>query len=185
MPEWTTKSESPASPCWNSVAPFSRRCRSMDPARLRRSSSSRARNSSTPSRNAASTGMGTPVGVGGIYMLQGQSPYPGDAVDARVAPLYEIFKFNTRNFLSCLDGMNDDQAGWRAESTNSAAYIALHLVDSRHFLARATGVVSEHRMATVAKQARLQPESRDLPSLEELRTEWKSITGEVRARLGQ
>ena len=107
-------------------------------------------------------------------------------MDARIQPLYEIFKFNTRNFLNCLEGMDEDQAGWRAgEDTNSAAYIALHVLDSRHFLARTIGLALEHKLGAAAKEARNNPRTANLPSIEDIRREWKSVTGEARARLAQ
>jgi uncharacterized damage-inducible protein DinB len=107
-------------------------------------------------------------------------------VEARLAPLYEIFKFNSRFFLNSLDGMDDDQAGWRArDDSNSAAYIALHLLDSRHNLARRIGIEREHRLGDVAKEAKGKPNFTGLPALEEIRDEWKSVTGDVRARFAQ
>lgn len=52
--------------------------------------------------------------------------------------LYEIFKLNSRLYLNCLDGMDEDQARWRPTgATNSAAFVALHLLDSRYAMARA------------------------------------------------
>ena len=106
-------------------------------------------------------------------------------MDPRLAPLYEIFKVTSRHFLNALDGMDDDQAGWRAaEDTNSAAFIALHLVQSRHFIARAMGLELEDPFAAMTKGRRSIADMQGLPALEELRAEWKRVTGELRVRFG-
>ncbi len=105
-------------------------------------------------------------------------------MDARLAPLYDIFKLNSRIFLNCLEGMNDDQASWRAsEDVNSASFIALHLVDTRHHIATFCGLELDNRFAPLVKGRRSIAEMHGLPSLEEIREEWKSVTGEIRARM--
>lgn len=107
-------------------------------------------------------------------------------MEVRVAPLYEIFKFNTRFYLNALDGMDDDQAGWRAgDKTNSPAYIALHILDTRHSLLRVAGVQRGHKFSNVAKEARGKPDFTDFPSLDQLREEWKGVTGDARALLAR
>ncbi len=107
-------------------------------------------------------------------------------MDARLAPLYEIFKLNSRIYLNCLDGMDDDQASWRpSDNSNSAAFIALHLVDTRHHIAGLVGLKLENPFASMVKGRKSIAEMRGLPALDELRDAWKGVTGEVRVRLGQ
>ena len=123
-------------------------------------------------------------------MLRGVTPYcPGlleNNLDARLAPLYEIFKLNSRLFLNCLDGLTDERAAWRAnDDVNSAAFIALHLTDSRHFIARLMGLTLDNPFAAITKDRRSIAEMKSLPALEEVRAEWKKVTGEIRARMGQ
>src|SRR5438876_10107106 len=56
-------------------------------------------------------------------------------MDPRVAPLAETVRLNTRLFRNCLDGVADEQARMRPSAcTNSAAYIAAHLVESRYYI---------------------------------------------------
>src|SRR5262245_66600501 len=59
----------------------------------------------------------------------------------RVAPLAEILRRNTRLFRNCLDGLSDEQARVRpSPATNSAAFVAAHVAESRYFLLKSLGV---------------------------------------------
>jgi uncharacterized damage-inducible protein DinB len=107
-------------------------------------------------------------------------------VDARLTPLYEIFKLNTRLFLNCLDGMDEDRAGWRpTEATNSAVFLALHLVETRHFLARLIGLETRNPFEVLTQGARSIADITDYPALDDLRAEWRNVTGSVRAHLAE
>lgn len=56
-------------------------------------------------------------------------------MDPRVGPLLEIVRLNTRLFRHCIEDWTPRQAASRpTPETNSAAYIALHLLDARHRL---------------------------------------------------
>ncbi len=101
----------------------------------------------------------------------------------RLVPMYEIFKLNSRLFLNCLDGWKEDQARWRpSRDTNSAAFIALHLVDSRHYLAKSLGIGMENPFAALLESAKTIDDVRTWPPLEEVRDAWKSVTGAMRER---
>jgi uncharacterized damage-inducible protein DinB len=96
--------------------------------------------------------------------------------------MYEIFKLNSRLFLNCLDGWKEDQARWRpAPDANSAAFIALHLVDSRHYIAKILGVTMENPFAFLA-EARTIDDVKTWPPLAEVREAWKAVTGNMRER---
>lgn len=100
----------------------------------------------------------------------------------RLVPIYEIFKLNSRLFLNCLDGWKEDQARWRpSPDTNSAAFIALHLVDSRHYIAKIVGVTMENPFAFLA-DAKTIDDVKTWPKLDEVRAAWKSVTGNLRER---
>ena len=49
--------------------------------------------------------------------------------------LREIFRLNTDLLRNALDGMSDSDAAERIAGSNPAAFLAVHLVDARHFLA--------------------------------------------------
>jgi uncharacterized damage-inducible protein DinB len=103
-------------------------------------------------------------------------------VNDRLIPLYEIFKLNSRLFLNCLDGWKEDQARWRpSPDTNSAAFLALHLVDSRHYIARFVGVTMENPFPFLA-DAKTIDDVKSWPALEEVRGAWKAVTGNLRER---
>jgi uncharacterized damage-inducible protein DinB len=107
-------------------------------------------------------------------------------VEARLAPLYAIFKLNSSLFLNTLVDMDDDQASWRpTEQTNSAAYLALHLVDTRYFMATHIGLTLVNPFAALLKEARSIRDLRTLPRLDEVRAAWKAVTGETRVKFGQ
>ena len=62
-------------------------------------------------------------------------------MDARIGPLAEILRLNTVLFRNCLDGLTDANAAVRPSGeTNSAAFIAAHLTNSRYFLLQQLGV---------------------------------------------
>jgi len=103
-------------------------------------------------------------------------------VNDRLAPLYEIFKLNSRLFLNCLEGWKEDQARWRpSPDTNSALYIAMHLVDSRHYYAKVLGVTMENPFAYLA-DAKSIDDVKAWPKLDEVRGGWKAVTGNLRER---
>ena len=61
-------------------------------------------------------------------------------MDPRVAPLTETLRLNTKLVRNCLDGIDDTQARVRpAAGTNSMAFVAAHLANSRFFLLRQLG----------------------------------------------
>lgn len=105
-------------------------------------------------------------------------------MDPRLAPLYEIFKLNSRLLLNCLAGMDEDQARWRpSRASNSAAFLAAHLVDSRRYLAGLLGLKLPPSFGGSLDAARSIEEVTDLPTLDEIRHEWKTVTGNLRERL--
>ena len=61
-------------------------------------------------------------------------------MDQRIAPLADMLKMNTRLYRNCLAGLTDEQAKVRPTgATNSAAFVAAHLVDSRYYLLSSIG----------------------------------------------
>lgn len=100
-----------------------------------------------------------------------------------VAPLHQIFKLNSKLFLNCLDGMTPDQARWRpSPSANSAAFIALHMLDARHHMARLLGLVVDHPFGAMLKDAKGIDDITQWPSLDEIRAAWKDVTGALHDR---
>jgi len=58
-------------------------------------------------------------------------------MDSRLIPLAETLRLNSRLYRNCLAGLTDERARERPAGrgpTNSAAFVAAHLVDSRYYL---------------------------------------------------
>ena len=107
-------------------------------------------------------------------------------MEARLAPLYAIFKLNSSLFLNTLVDLDDDRARWRpSEQTNSAAYVALHLVDTRYYMATHVGLTLTNPFAALLKDARSIGDVRTLPKLDDVRSAWKAVTGDLRVKFGQ
>lgn len=107
-------------------------------------------------------------------------------MDTRLAPLYEIFKVTSRHFLNAIEGLDDDQAAWRAnQDSNSAGFIALHVVESRYYIAKTMGAEAENPYAALTKGRRSIAEMQSMPALTGLASDWKDVTGQMRVRFGQ
>lgn len=101
-----------------------------------------------------------------------------------VAPLHRTLRLNTRLYLNCLEGVDDDAARRRPDArTNSMAFIALHLVDSRHFLARMLGVEAHHPFAALLDAVRGIDELREVPPLAAVRAAWIEVSALLEGRL--
>ena len=62
-------------------------------------------------------------------------------MDPRLIGIATIFRLNDRLFHNCLDALDDNAACVRPnDQTNSIAFVALHLVESRHFAAKVLGI---------------------------------------------
>ena len=102
-----------------------------------------------------------------------------------VAPLLDTFRLNTRLFLNTLEGVDDAAARRRPnERTNSLAFVALHLVDSRHFLAGyLSAPAPANPFAEMLAEVRSIDELAEIPSLDEIRAAWRIVSAAVEARL--
>ncbi len=97
-------------------------------------------------------------------------------VNAQVAPLYEQAKLNTRLFLNALAG-SDDMAQVRpGDGTNNLAFIALHLLDARAFLARLLGAECRHAFQAQLDQVNTIEQMVEYPPLEAVRTSWHEVS---------
>jgi len=98
-------------------------------------------------------------------------------MDSRVAPLHSIFQLNTRLFLNCLEDATDELARTRPnQASNSMAYVALHLHDARHYLAKYLGVAEPDPFAAITADAGGIDDIDVYPSLAEIRTAWMEVS---------
>lgn len=93
-----------------------------------------------------------------------------------LTPLAAILSLNRRLLLNSLDGMSDETARVRAGAGNSAAFIAVHLVDARLYLLRTLGAEMTHpfgdRLATVTTI----DDMTWYPTLDEIRAAWNAVS---------
>jgi uncharacterized damage-inducible protein DinB len=93
---------------------------------------------------------------------------------------------HSKLFLNCLDGVSEEAALVRpGEMANHMAFIAAHLVDARHWLARTVGLSAENPFAERLAGARSIAELKDCPSVAESRGAWRALASPLEAHLQQ
>jgi uncharacterized damage-inducible protein DinB len=105
-------------------------------------------------------------------------------MNQQIVALHETLNLNTRLFRNCLDGVDDETAQKRPEGTvNSMAFIALHMVDARYYLARVVGQEATSPFEELTKDANRIEDLSRMPALEELRVAWDAISAVLGERL--
>lgn len=100
--------------------------------------------------------------------------------------LRTAFRLHTRLFLNALAGVGDEAAARRIdERTNSLAFIALHLVDVRHYTVTYLGGQAENPFAALLAGVNRIDELQAVPPLDEIRAAWASVSAALDARLGE
>lgn len=102
------------------------------------------------------------------------------------APLRTQLRLNTRLFSNCLDGVDDRAASLRPlADANSLAFVALHLVDVRHFLANFLhSGAPPHPFAALLAEVRTIQELSETPPLSQIREAWDAVSAALDARFG-
>lgn len=96
------------------------------------------------------------------------------------------FRLHTRLFLNALAGVGDEAASTRIDGrTNSLAFIALHVVDVRHYALTYAGGRAENRFAALLAGVGNIDELRATPPLDEIRSTWSTVSAAIDARLGE
>jgi len=79
-------------------------------------------------------------------------------MNPHIAPVWQILDLNTRLYRNCMVGVDDAIAGLRpargAGITNSIGFIALHLLDARHFILGIAGTPAVHPWSAMLQSAR-------------------------------
>ena len=101
-------------------------------------------------------------------------------MEPQVAPLAAILDLNTDLLMNCLDGLSDEEA-WQclAGGGNSIAFLAAHLTDTRHYLAKRLDVPRVNPLARYLANASSIEEIREWPTLEEIRQAWLTISAHL------
>jgi uncharacterized damage-inducible protein DinB len=93
---------------------------------------------------------------------------------------------NTRLLLNCLQDVSEAHATQRPnERTNSIAFIACHVVDSRFFIARYLGVEEPNPLDRYVAGVTAIEEMSELPALDVIRRAWSSIAPTVEECLAE
>lgn len=98
-------------------------------------------------------------------------------MDSRLIPLHAMLRLHTRLFLNCFDEVSDETARLRPnEDTSSMAFVALHMHDARHYLAKFMGMEESNPFEQITATAKTIDEIEIYPSLAEMRTAWLEVT---------
>jgi len=103
----------------------------------------------------------------------------------QLTPVHYIISLNTRLLRNCLDGVDDTLGGRRVTAdTNSLAFLAAHLTESRHYACSIAG-----RPLTNPLEGRLKGKTLDdvgpLPSLAEIVAAWDAVSEHLRVVLSE
>jgi uncharacterized damage-inducible protein DinB len=106
-------------------------------------------------------------------------------METPLAPLAQILELNTDLLLNCIDGLSDAEAQRQLDAGgNSAAFLAAHLTDSRHFLAARLDRPLDNPLAPVLSDARGIEDVKTWPPLAEIRAAWLAVSEHLLAALG-
>lgn len=98
-------------------------------------------------------------------------------MDPRLHAVATIMALNTRLLHNCLDGVDDELGNRRlTPDSNSLAFLAAHLTDSRHYLCRKAGREIPNPIGAVLNRGRSLDEVGTLPPLATIRAEWDSVS---------
>jgi uncharacterized damage-inducible protein DinB len=101
-----------------------------------------------------------------------------------MGPLTEILRLNTKLFRNCLDGVSDETAAIRpSASTNSAAFVAAHVTDSRFYLLKALGAEQPNPLAEYLEGGRSIDDVKRVPPLAETQRAWTAASRALRDKL--
>jgi uncharacterized damage-inducible protein DinB len=102
-----------------------------------------------------------------------------------VRPLVSTLELNTRLLLNALEGVDEKAARVRPnDKTNHALFLACHLVDSRHYLARALGLASESPFKAMLEGRKGIDDVKEYPALDQVREAWKDVGARLTEHIG-
>ena len=104
-------------------------------------------------------------------------------MNAQVEPLNEMLKLSTRLFINSFEGVEDEAARVRPTGdTNNMAFIALHVLDARAYLARFLGLDYEHSF-TGLEEVKTIDDMTDYPAVEDMLSSWREVSDLLEKRL--
>ncbi|HSR69305.1 MAG TPA: DinB family protein [Acidobacteriota bacterium] len=101
-----------------------------------------------------------------------------------VEPLYATLNLNTRLFQNALNGVDDGVAQERPGQANNIAFLTLHVIDARYYMARMLGLEdAQNPFADVTEDVRSVDDLGEIPSLAELMFAWQEVSDLLASRL--
>ena len=101
-------------------------------------------------------------------------------MEPTVKPLVQLLELNEDLLLNCLEGVSEADARARPlPGANSIAFVAVHVVDARHFMARLLGQPIENPLQATLGEARTIEEVTTFPAVGELRAMWTGVARHV------
>jgi uncharacterized damage-inducible protein DinB len=105
-------------------------------------------------------------------------------MNVQVAPLWEILALNSRLFRNCLADVDDVSAQKRpGPDANNMAFLAVHVLDARAWMARYLGVEYRHPFEDELATVTSIDDVARFPSLESILTAWHQVTERLGERL--
>jgi len=90
---------------------------------------------------------------------------------------FEVLTLNTALFLNCLDDLDHNSALRRfSNASNNVAFIATHLVESRHYFGKYVGLNMQNPVEEFMSDAKSIEEVGHLPTIPELRAGWNEVS---------
>lgn len=105
-------------------------------------------------------------------------------MNAQLAPLHEILRLNTRLLRNTLAGVDDASAQRRpGAGANNMAFIAVHLLDARAWMARYLGLEYRHPFEEALASVTSIDEVEEFPALEATLAAWDEVSELLDRRL--
>lgn len=105
-------------------------------------------------------------------------------MEPRLESLKQIIDLNTWLLHNCLDGVDDALANRRlTPDTNSLAFLAAHLTDSRYFMCKRAGHDFPHPLGDALEKGKTLDELGPLPPLAKIVAAWDTVSDELKALL--
>jgi uncharacterized damage-inducible protein DinB len=97
-------------------------------------------------------------------------------MDAQVTALNEMLRLGTRLFVNSFEGVDDEIARVQpTDSTNNMAFVGLHVLDARAYLARFIGL-DYHHPFTGPDEVKSIDDMSDYPAVEDILDAWREVS---------
>lgn len=102
----------------------------------------------------------------------------------QLKPVLHLFKLNTHLLKNSIEGITDEKAAIRLnENTNNIAFILLHLLGSRQYIAKIIGLNIEIPGSEKYANAKKAEDITDFPKMEEMAKAWQDASDKILSAL--